>query len=117
MAGWLPVFKAVPWIDLIGAAPSIARGARELWAGMRQPASAPAERVKLTPDRRVALLETEVDTLKKELARATEVVRALAEQNEQLVAAVALLRARVRTLVTGCVLLAVVVAAIALAVL
>lgn len=107
MAGWLPIFKAVPWLDLVAAAPTVARGARDLWAGMRRN-SGDAGGGDLAPAERMALLESQVAELKKELADASGLVRALAEQNERLVQAIGVLRARVRFLLVAGALLAVV---------
>ena len=98
MVGWITVFRAVPWMELIAAAPAIARGARKLWTGIRKsPPDTP-----LDPEDRLGLLESQVRELKKELVTSSEVISALAEQNERLVEAVGILRARVRLLVASC---------------
>jgi hypothetical protein len=115
MAAWLTVFRTIPWMELIAAAPAIVRGARKLWSGMRKspqpggPAGTPLE-----PQARLQQLESQVNELTKELAASAEIIRAMAEQNERLVEAVGILRARVRVLMPVCVLL--VVLGIALAV-
>ena len=101
MPAWISVFRAVPWMQLIAAAPAIARGARKLWTGIREP----------QPDgphgrgERLERLEAEVGELRKELAASSEVIKAMAEQNERLLDAVGILRLRVRVLTAGCAIL------------
>jgi hypothetical protein len=98
MPAWI---SAVPWMQLIAAAPAIARGARKLWTGIREPQpDAPLGR-----GERLERLEAEMGDLRKELAASAEVIKAMAEQNERLVEAVGILRARVRLLTVGCVIL------------
>ena len=104
MAGWISVFRVVPWMDLIAAAPAIARGARKLWTGVRTQPQAEAPQ---GLGERVERLEAEVAELKKDLAASSELIKALAEQNERLVEAVGVLRARQRLLFGACVLLGV----------
>src|SRR5262249_4686820 len=109
MPGWITVFRAVPWMQLIAAAPAIARGARKLWTGIREPQEdAPHGR-----GERGERLEAEVGEIKKELAAASEVIKAMAEQNERLVEAVGILRARQRLLTWGCAILLVLGVAVA----
>jgi len=36
MAGWITAFKVIPWGDLIAAAPTVVKGARQLWATVRK---------------------------------------------------------------------------------
>jgi hypothetical protein len=78
-------------MQLIAAAPAVARGARELWAGVRkkpEPGTSAGDRLEG--------LEAQVGELKKELAASADVIKAMAEQNERLLEAVGILRARVR---------------------
>src|SRR5262245_2082961 len=102
MPGWISVFRAVPWMQLIAAAPAIARGARKLWSGVR---TQPEADVPHGTGERLERLETEVGELKKELAASAELIKAMAEQNERPVEAVGILRARVRVLTGICVIL------------
>ena len=102
MPGWVSVFRGVPWMELIVAAPAIARGARKLWSGIRnqpEPEAAEGGAARLTQ------LESQVGELKKELAASADVIKAMAEQNERLLEAVGILRLRVRVLTAGCVVL------------
>ena len=102
MPGWISVFRAIPWMQLIVAAPAIARGARELWTGIRGQPSPDA-----TEDggNRHERLEAQVGELRKELAASSEVIKAMAEQNERLLEAVGILRLRVRFLTAACAIL------------
>ena len=110
MPGWISVFRVVPWMDLIAAAPAIARGARKLWTGVR---TQPEAETPQGTGERVERLESEVAELKKDLAASSELIKALAEQNERLVEAVGVLRARQRLLIGGCVVLLVLATAVA----
>ena len=99
MAAWLAVFRAIPWIDLIAAAPGVARGARKLWTGIRsKPGQGGTEETESTEDR-LNRLEAQVIELRTELSASSEVISGLAEQNGRLVEAVGILRARVRVLI------------------
>jgi hypothetical protein len=99
MAAWVAVFRAIPWIDLIAAAPGVARGAKKLWTGIRsRPRHGDAEEPEGTEDR-LQRLEAQVIELRTELSASSEVIRELAEQNGRLVEAVGILRVRVRALI------------------
>ena len=99
MAGWVAVFRAIPWIDLIAAAPVVARGARNLWAGIRsRPRQGDAVEEPEGTEDRLRQLEARVNELRTELSASSEVIRELAEQNGRLVEAVGILRVRVRVL-------------------
>ena len=110
MPGWITVFRAVPWMQLIAATPAIARGARKLWTGIR---TQPQTETPHGTGERLARLESEVGELKRGLAASSEVIKAMAEQNERLVEAVGILRARVRLLTVGCMILLVLGVAVA----
>ena len=103
MPGWIAVFRAIPWMQLIVAAPAIARGAREVVD--RNPRA--SRRLMRTEDggNRLERLEAQVGELRKELAASSEVIKAMAEQNERLLEAVGILRLRVRVLTAACAIL------------
>lgn len=86
---WLTAAKAIPWTDVIAAAPGIARGARELWKRVktRDDAQAAPDTVIDDPVARLAALEHSVADLNQEAALRSELIAQLAEQNERLVAA------------------------------
>jgi hypothetical protein len=103
MAGWLSAFKAIPWGDLIAAAPTVVRGTRRLLETVRyRKAEEPG------PDlaSRVRSLEAQVAELRGELTSASTLLATLAEQNERLVEAVAILQKRTRALLVLTALLA-----------
>jgi hypothetical protein len=115
----LGAVKAVPWGDVIAAAPSVVQGANTLWErvakkrkkGEDASAAAPAG---ASDDVRIAALEQAVTELQKEALASSQLIRTLAEQNAQLVGAVGALRLRVRVLtVAGAGLLVFVVIALA----
>jgi hypothetical protein len=76
--------KAIPWADVIAAAPGLARGARDLWKRV-QTRETPAEAAD-TPEARIAALEQKTGALAREAEQRSELVARLAEQNEQLIA-------------------------------
>jgi hypothetical protein len=95
MPGWVAAFKAVPWAEVIAAAPVIARGARKLWGSIRHSPDAAEEGA--GPEERLRALEAQVADLRKDLTEAGELIGSLAEQHARLVEAVGILRARVRS--------------------
>jgi hypothetical protein len=102
VAGWLWAFKAIPWGDVIAAAPGVAQNAKKLWGSMRnQGASGVAARA-ATPEARIQILEDQVVELRRENAASSEVLKSLAEQNARLVEAVEILRARSRIALGAC---------------
>lgn len=129
MAIWLTALKVIPWGDVVSAAPTVARSARELWRTVRRSGdegSALGDAGSLEPpprDRlgelaaRVEQLQARQEQLESEAAASAELMASLAEQNERLVQAVDILRVRTRLLVGACVLLAGVSAALAWALL
>jgi len=115
MAGWITVFKAIPWADLVVAAPAVVKGAQKLWTTVRKQDAPPVTGQGVAADQRA--LEGQVAELRQELAAASELVTKLAEQNNRLVAAVEVLRVRTRilfafTLILGLALIALAIAAL-----
>ena len=120
--GW--ILKVIPWGDIVTAAPSVARGARELWRNARRtddeaPLAQNAPALE-TPEERLTALVARVQAfearhaaLERELAASAELVASLAEQNQRLVGAVEILRVRTRLLLGAAALLGL--AALALA--
>jgi hypothetical protein len=108
--GWMSAFKAIPWGDVIAAAPTVAQGAKKLWTAVRHgnaetgigaDAGAPAG----DAQSRLHELEAGISDLKRESAAASELIKSLAEQNSRLVDAVEILRLRTRALLAICVVL------------
>lgn len=110
---WLTALKAVPWADVVQAAPGIVQGARKLFAAAKGNESA-ADNAAATASGRGGALETRLheiesgfDRLAAEQRSSAELIRSLAEQNASIVAALDALRARVRLLSGACIALAV----------
>jgi uncharacterized phage infection (PIP) family protein YhgE len=119
---WLTALKAVPWTDVVQAAPQIVKGARSLFATVRQGTAddkqnhgAAASAASSMPElaARVDEVTAALRTVQAEQQTSADLIRSLAEQNAQLVAAIAIIRARVRLLLGICLALAVSVGAIA----
>jgi hypothetical protein len=108
MAGWITVFKAVPWVDVIAAAPGVARSAKKLLTGIRnrqrgEGGESPPE----SEEGRLEALETQVLELKQGLDASAEIIKSLTEQHARLVEVVGVLRARTRALLVVCAVLVV----------
>lgn len=114
---WLTAFKAIPWGDVIAAAPKVAQGAKKLWGAVGKgdagstaaPGSLPAD-----AEGRLRTLEAQIAGLQRENAASSELIKSLAEQNSRLVDAVEILRVRTRALLALCLALAVLLAGLAL---
>lgn len=99
---WIAAFKIIPWTDVIAAAPTVARTARDLWRGMSKtkpadPGPGPGGGA-LTPEAELQALRAELTDTRAQLLSMSEVLRALAEQDEKLIAAIEVLRMRTRVL-------------------
>ena len=115
---WLLALKAVPWADLVQAAPHIVKGARRLFNTARSSeppaagtADADAENDAEPVQARLRRIESALQALDSEQQSSAELIRSLAEQNARVVEAIEVLRARTRLLLGVCVGLAVVIAA------
>ncbi|MCB1890302.1 MAG: hypothetical protein KDH20_22040 [Rhodocyclaceae bacterium] len=85
---WAVAAKAIPWGEVIAAAPSIVRGARELLSRTRGEAGDASAGTPATPEERIGALEARVEALAGELETSTDLITQLAEHNERLVVAV-----------------------------
>jgi len=96
---WLRVLKAVPWSEVLSAAPQVANGARRLWETVgRKGVDAPDldfdERVVAMPvDDGIAMLAARVEQqdvaiaqLHGQVREASKLIAELADQNAQLIA-------------------------------
>lgn len=98
---WSTLVKAIPWSDVIAKAPDIAQGARKLWqkVGMQDSVgSAAAPTAGDAPDARLTALTAQVAELNARQQESAELLSALANQNAELVSAIAALRQRNRLL-------------------
>lgn len=99
--GWLSLLKTVPWAQVISTAPVVADGARKLWNGVAKksaPAPAPAptaEAYAAQPGSeadavvrarvQVAALEASVADLREQMLESSALIKALADQNTELI--------------------------------
>ena len=113
--GWLTVLKSVPWGEVIRNAPKIAEGAKKLWrtaSGEPPPAEmAPSLQAEL------AQLQASVNELHGQVLASSELIKALADQNAELVKRVELHRVRLLWLAWTLAIVAIVAVSALLAVL
>lgn len=84
--GWLTVLQNVPWAEVIRNAPRVAEGAKKLWNTAARKRAAP-EAPAATPEAAaIAALEATVADLHEQMLASSELIKALAEQNAQLIA-------------------------------
>lgn len=96
--GWIAVLQMVPWSDVIKNAPKVADGAKKLWNTVGKkpppaPPAAPGTGVQLTPEGQgiaalqahVLALESATQDLHEQMLASSELIKALAEQNTQLI--------------------------------
>ena len=131
---WITVLKAVPWGDVISNAPVVVDGARKLWntvgrkvgrdAEASAPAAPPGGEAPAAPldtatelarlQARLHANDTRLEALHDQMITSSELIKALAEQNGQLIARIDTMRRRGAWLAVGLVV-TLVVALIALA--
>lgn len=105
---WLLVLRSVPWSDVIRNAPKVAEGAKKLWNAVAGKSAVPNPPVvvprsdsvtgvgSLTAlDARVVALESAVADLHAQMLASSEIIKALADQNTQLIRRVEANRVRV----------------------
>lgn len=121
---WLSVLKVVPWSDVISNAPIVADAAQTLWKVVSGKSAEPAQRetaasqAETAAEPRVAELEAEVAKLNGEMLETSKLLKALADQNANLIARVEAHRIRVLWLTgisAGALLVALVSLAVAIA--
>ncbi len=97
--GWLVVLQSVPWTEVMKNAPKVADGAKKLWNVIvtkkppspraipptAQPTLSPKDQVIATLQSQVAALELETVDLHNQMLASSELIKALAEQNTQLI--------------------------------
>jgi ribonuclease D len=95
---WLTVLQSVPWTDVIKNAPKVAEGAKKLWnsVGKKAPdtplpeAALPAEaspeaQAIAALESRLGAMESSVADLHAQMLASSELIKALADQNAQLI--------------------------------
>lgn len=114
MPVWLSALKLVPWTDVVRNAPLIADGAKKLWGAVgrksasKAPLEASIERSQPTLellDGRTTALDDRVQQLERDMSASSELIKALADQQTQLVAALARVRTRQRWIMLVCAVL------------
>ena len=96
--GWLSVLKMVPWGDVMSNAPKLANEAKKLWSTVaKTPPAAEPSRAKpkpaLSPDSQsITLLQAdlkrviaEIADLHQQMLESSQLIKALADQNTQLI--------------------------------
>lgn len=96
--GWLAVLSSVPWSEVINNAPKVADGAKKLWKALakkpsvtgvnnsRSQAAATSESQAIAAlEARALALEAAVADLHGQMLASSELIKALAEQNAQLI--------------------------------
>jgi len=95
---WLTVLQTVPWSDVIKNAPRVADGARKLWSSVAKKTqddipTQPAVRAASTHDvtaiaalqSRCGTMESAIADLHAQMLASSELIKALADQNAQLI--------------------------------
>ena len=124
--GWMTLLQNVPWTEVIRNAPKLADGAKNLWdavsgkrgstieAAVARPAGQGRPATTEAMADRLAALEAAVEAQHEQLVASSRLIKALADQNTQLVARIEAnrLRALRMTLAIGVTALVAVVAAV-----
>ena len=95
---WLTVLQSVPWSDVLKNAPKVADGARKLWSSVGKratpdtaaeaavPAAASPEVQTITAlESRIRGVEAAIADLHAQMLASSELIKALADQNAQLI--------------------------------
>ena len=98
--GWISVLKLVPWDDVISNAPKIAMKAKELWDKTSKKTPTDHDQLRTaakTPSpaelqARLDAAETQLAELRQQMSDSSELIKALANQNAQLVQRIARIR-------------------------
>ena len=104
--GWMTVLKLVPWGEVIKNAPAVADGAKKLWdsvgrnppppAGRAAPQTLPGDaRPDAVLQARLAEAEASIAALHEQMQASSALIKALAEQNTELIRRVEANRVRV----------------------
>ncbi len=130
---WVTLLKTVPWTEVIANAPAITEGAKKLWntvarkpgttdgaaesgtvqASSRTAVSGASEELLARVQAQVEVLNGRVTELESQMLTSTELIRAVADQNTELIARVEAHRRRLLWLTGGLAVVAVI-AAVAL---
>jgi hypothetical protein len=105
---WLVVLQSVPWTDVVRNAPKLADGAKKLWNAIGKqspvpervvssnpPAGLPEDQVIEKLQTQLAALEAATADLHEQMLASSELIKALADQNTQLIQRIEANRVRV----------------------
>lgn len=105
--GWLAILKTVPWTDVVRNAPKIADSAKKLWLALAtKPTSSEIEQEsdQIIPasethtinslQEKLSVVESKWADLHEQMLASSELIKALAEQNTQLIRKIELNRVR-----------------------
>ena len=99
-SGWLSVLKLVPWVDVISNAPRIAEEAKKLWnSGAKKPVAVtprhtadgllirPEDQAQALAELRLQVEELQASAadLNQQMQASSQIIKALAEHNTQLI--------------------------------
>jgi hypothetical protein len=101
--GYLAALKMIPWDEVVRNAPKIIDGSKKLWNTVTRRPRSDATSI----ESRVSSLEAQSEELQQELMSSAELIKSLADQNSQLILAIASLQARMRLLLGAVAVLAV----------
>jgi hypothetical protein len=110
--GWIRAIRAVPWNEVIAAAPVVVGGAKKILTALQKKERADRAASRVNPsspppnDPELRALHRRIVDLEGDLVDATQVLNHLADQHAQLVIAVEALRRRTRIITWTCVVLA-----------
>lgn len=95
-AGWMVLLKTVPWADVISSAPAVAESAQKLWTSIRgrttedrpddQAAETPGTDPLAAIELRMNASDESVAELQAQMVKSSELLTALADQNNMLIA-------------------------------
>lgn len=118
---WLAVLQSVPWADVMKNAPMVADGAKKLWnaiarkspapemeAPTGQPDLPPEAQAIATLQARLAVVEAASADLHDQMLASSELIKALAEQNTQLIKRIETNRVRLLWLAAATVIIGIV---------
>jgi hypothetical protein len=121
---WLTVLQSVPWSEVIKNAPKVAEGARKLWSAVGKkptpdtlpeppapPAASPEARAIVALEARLGAMDTAITDLHAQMLASSELIKALADQNAQLIERIETNRVRWSLLAAAVVIIGVVAAA------
>lgn len=109
MINWLTALKVLPWKDMIDYAPTVVSGAQKLWQRVKNQGEDAAVIIEQEPLRiddpahEIQELKQQLQDLSEQQLELSNLINELAAQNQRLVGAIDVLRARTRILLFLCI--------------